>query len=352
MDYYKFSKQKHSPLSQEDLAHLSGTQKAALLLVALGKEHASEVIKYLPQGDLDKIFAEVARIDHLTPHEKELILNNFLQEIQQNNLDYVHGDSFARDILNRIYGEDKADEMLKKLSDQDTQKIFTPIEKVDPDTLATLLKTEHPQIITLVLSQLKPHFSAKIIAMLPDILRPDIVQRLAKMQKFDAASIAKAGNLIHTKIEQHIQKDRYLQAGGVEKVVDIFRNLPMHSEKNIIDNLDKHAPELAAQIKEKLVTFELIIELSNREMRILMERIPDDEVVAKSLKGAGDELRRHILSNVSRNRAKDIIRIMEESGAVRVSEIEEARMEIIQIARRLDREGYIILRKDKDEWIS
>lgn len=344
MEYYKFNRE------NKDYESSAGVRKAALLLIALGQERAAEIIKFLPQEEIDKIFLEVSRIKSLDAGDRQEIIEVFLQDIREGKHETIYGDQFARDLLEKVYGNEKAEKIIKKISEKDAKKVFQGIEKIDPETLVNLLKHEHPQIITLILSQTKPTVSARLLSYLPEDLRVEVTMRLAKMQKYDSETILKAANLLNQKIDQYIEKDSYMNAGGVPKVVDILKNLNGFDEKSILENLEKNAPDIAADIKSKLLTFELLIDLNNQEMRLLLDRI-EDEQIALALKGAPEDIKSHVMSNMSRNRARDIQYFIEENTPVRILEIETARQEILEQAKRLDRQGNIILRKEKDEWV-
>ncbi len=328
-----------------------GTKKAALLLVALGPEQAAEVIRYLPEQYTEKIMEEVSQIKGLKQDEQEKILEDFFYDLSQNEFQSQGGERFAEDILTKAFGPDKASAILQKFAEQDQSHLIRRLEETDTSILSTLLQEEHPQIVTFIMASLTPGKSAKLMQSLPVNMRAEVAKRVAKMDKMAPEALKNFLRKFTGKIEQEEKNHHTQQAGGLESLVQILSHGDSQMEKHLLDEFDKDDPEFAQDLRNRLVTFEILLDLSNHEIRLIMDRIPEDRTLVLALKGADEAIKRHILSNVSRNRARNIHDELSLTGPLPLSDIENARQKVLQIAKRLDNEGYIILRKSQDEWI-
>lgn len=350
MELYSFDPKKDK-FTPSDSGDLSGARRAALLLVALGKESAAEVIKHLDEPLLETISQEIGKIGHLSLKEQERILNTFFDELKKGKFRPESGTAFAKDLLDRAFGEKKANEILDRYNKIDSRQYFKNIENTDPEILTKFLAEEHPQIICIILANLKPKVAAEILQNLPDEIRPQVTLRLAKMEKTSPQDVNRIALLFDKKIREYLSDNNFQKIDGFERAVNILNQVDSFTERHILEEMETDNPLLAEKIKDKLVTFELLKGLSNHEMRLLLDRLDSDTIIVFALKGASDDLKRHFLSNVSRNRARDILNSWDNPGKVTTKQIQEARDEILHAAKVLDKKGQVVLRKYKEKWV-
>ena len=331
---------------------MTGPERAAALLVALGPDIASDIIKYLDEKSVDRITAEIAKIQTLSVVEKEDLVGEFLIDLRKSSRNISGGEGKAREILVQAFGEDKAVDVLKKFNEKDISKAFEFLEDIDTGILASFLKDEYPQIIAVVLSHLPSARSGEILKSLDKDTAKNVAIRMAKMDRVSPDAIAGVAKGIRIKYEKFMkEQDGSSTAGGMESLLNIMSHLKGSEEKKLMDNLDKEVPILSESLRKKIFTFENIVNLANSEMRVLIDEINDDDLIARSLKGAGDEIRFKFLRNMSRNRATDIINDMKIMGPIRLSEVEESRDEIVNIMRTLHDNGIIHLTREEEPYV-
>ncbi len=335
----------------KSIFEMTGPEKAASLLIALGPDIASEIIKYLDEESIKKVTEEIAKIDQLNAKDKEDLIGEFLIDLRKKRRTLYGGDNVAKDILVAALGEGKAREVIDKLTRKDLEKGFDFLREIDSEILVSFLQNEHPQTITVTLAHLPSAKSAEILKSLAPITAKEVAKRLAKMDKTSPDAVIEIARIIRKKYEKLKESGKYEIAGGVDTLVSILNHMSGEQEKMIMDHINNAIPTIAKEIKDKIYTFDNILNLSNEEIRILIDDINDDRLIAKALKGAGDDIRFRFLRNMSRNRATDILTDIDSMGPLRLSEIQDARDEIISIMRQLHDYGVISIRKEREKYI-
>ncbi|MBE7411186.1 MAG: flagellar motor switch protein FliG [Leptospiraceae bacterium] len=329
----------------------SGSKKAALLLLSLKKEEAAKVLSHLDDKMIEEVVVEMSKIRSVSKVEKESILAEFQFEISRISGELVGGIEKAREILtySRL-GESKAEEIIGKISKKDIEKDFDFFNSVDHIVLSSLLAHEAPQTIAVTLSFLQPKVAALVLKNFPEDLQAKIAMKLAITSKTHPDAISEIAKTLKKKYEAR-DKSELSEAGGAQSLANILNHMDKNLEDKILRDLTENSPELAGQVREKLYSFEDIFNLDNKEMRILINRIGNNELFALALRGAGDELKKHFFGAMSQNRAYDIVEEMESKGRVTLREIQEARNSILFTARNLEEENLIIIKKGKEEYI-
>jgi flagellar motor switch protein FliG len=335
----------------KSIFEMTGPEKAASLLIALGPDIASEIIKYLDEESIKKVTEEIAKIDQLNVKDKEDLIGEFLIDLRKKRGTLYGGDNVARDILVAALGENKAREVIDKLTRKDLEKGFDFLREIDSEILVSFLQNEHPQTITVTLAHLPSAKSAEILKSLAPVTAKEVAKRIAKMDKTSPDAVIEIARVIRKKYEKLKESGKYEIAGGVDTLVSILNHMSGEQEKMIMDHINHAIPTIAKEIKDRIYTFDNVLYLSNEEIRILIDEINDDLLIAKALKGAGDDIRFRFLRNMSRNRATDILTDMDSMGPLRLSEIQDARDEIISIMRQLHDYGVISLRKEREKYI-
>ncbi len=328
----------------KDVFDMSGVERAAALLVAMGPKVASEIMKHLDDASIEKITTEIAKIDRLSPSEREELIGEFLIDLRKEKRRLRGGEGTAREILTKSFGDGKADQILSKFTNIDVDKEFSNLNEIDDQALVSFLKDEHPQTIAVAMSFLAAEKSAAIMSALDRDRAKEVALRMARMDKVMPEAVAGIVKTIKKKYQEYQKKNQGLTAGGLDTLIEILQHMPGEEERKIIEDLEIAMPNVSSQITEKIFTFDNVVNLTNQEIRVLIDAIGDDALIARSLKGAGDEIRFKFLRNMSQNRATDILKDMEVMGVVRLTEVEDCRKKIEGIMRTLDDNGVINLR--------
>ena len=325
-------------------------QKAAKILLALGQDNAAQILQFFDNDTIEKVLAEVVQIDGLDEKEKAAVLKDFQDELKAHAGTLSGGKEEAKKLLISALGASRASKFITKLDYISDRERFREIENYSPENVARVLNEELPQTISVVLAHIRPKFAAKILIKIEDAVRAQVAGRLAKMNKLHPEVVNATFHTILSRLEKLDDED-YEVAGGEAALTEILNHMDVYTEEKILNAIDEDDPDMAARIKENLVVFEDFIDLTPREIRKIVDSVPDIQVWAKALKGAGRDLTRHILSGLSINRSSDIVEEMKLIGGVTLADIDDARKILLNAANELDQMKKIILRKDKEEMI-
>lgn len=333
------------------LGEMTGIEKAAALMVALGPDVASEVFRHLDEASVRKLAAEIAKIDRLSALDKEDLIGQFMLDLKKSRGASYGGENVARDLLVAAFGEEKSKEIFNNLSKKDLEKGFEFLNDVDSEVLVSFLQEEHPQTITVTLAHIPPKKAADVLKALDSETAKEVARRMARMEKTAPEAVVEIARVLRRKYEKYKMGPGMETTGGVDTLVSILNYMSGDQEKSLMDYFDGAIPDVAREIRDRIFTFEHVANLENREMRVLIDEIDDDRTIARALKGAGDAIRVKFFRNMSRNRATDILADIDTLGPVRVSEIQSARDMIVGVMKGLNDQGTITIRKEKEEFI-
>jgi flagellar motor switch protein FliG len=334
------------------LEEMSGAERAAALLVAMGPDIAAEIMKHLDDDSIKKISTEIAKIRTLDSTEKEDLIGEFLLDLRRTRKIVQGGENVARDILVAAFGEEKAAGVLKKLTKQNLEKGFDFLKEIDSGVLVSFLSNEQSQTIAVTLAHLPSSKAAEILKLLAPFQAKEVAKRLARMEKTSPEAVIEIARVIRKKYEDLKAPEKAFEvSGGVDALVDILGHLSYDQENRLMQYFDKTMPGISQEIRGRIFTFDNIANLTNQEMRILVDEIGDDYTIARAIKGAGDEIRFKFLRNMSRNRATDILSESEAMGPLRMSDISESRDVIVEVMRRLNERGDIVVRKEREKFV-
>lgn len=332
------------------MEEVTGIKKAAILMISLGPETSAEIMKMLPDSYIQKISYEIANIDYVKPEERESIIDEFIDMTQAREYILDGGIDYAKDLLNKALGPQRAKEVIDMLNQiQLREKPFDIARKADTAQLTTLLLSEHPQTVALILSYIQPEKAANVLAEFPEEEQVEIAERIGTMSGTTPAIIDRIEKVIESKFSSYIENDTET-VGGVHTLVEILNVVGRSTEKTIVDELEKTQPELADEIKASLFTFEDIVTLSNGDVQKVLRDVEHDDLVM-ALKGVSESLREFIFGNVSRRAAESLREDIEFLGPARLSVVEEAQQKIVGIIRRLDDQGEIYIRRGEQDAI-
>lgn len=325
-----------------------GARKAALLLLSLGKEEAAKVMSHLDDRMIEEVIQEMSQIRSVSKIEKEKILYEFRETV--NGLRGQGGPETARELLSRTVGTERAEQIFKKIEKKDVQNDFEFLNDIEPKFVYSLLSGEAPQTIAVTLAYIHPKKAADVLRLFPQADQSKIALKLASTSKSHPEAVIEIAKALKKRYESR-DRSELPEAGGAQSLANILNHMDKDIEDSILKNITEEAPEVAHQVKDMLYSFEDILKLENREMRTLLTRLNGNELLTIALRGAGDEMKRHFFSAMSQNRASDIIEEMEQRGKVTLREINQARNEVLKIARKLEELGLVVLKKRKDEFI-
>ncbi|OHD68725.1 MAG: flagellar motor switch protein FliG [Spirochaetes bacterium RBG_16_49_21] len=308
-------------------------------------------MKHLDEESIEKLTQEIAKIEKLTSQGREELIGEFLIDLKKEKRRLKGGEGAAKEILTKTFGKEKAERILEKLSPIDVDKEFTSLAEIGDEALVSFLKDEHPQTIAVALSFLPPEKSAAILKALGPETVKEVVLRMAKMDKVMPDAVAGIVKTIKKRYKEYQKKSQGLSAGGLDTLTDILRHMDPENERKIMRDLEINLPEVSRQIQEKTFAFENIVYLTNNEIRIIIDEIRDDRLIAMALKGSGDDVRFKFLRNMSQNRATDVLMDMDAMGSVRLSEVEDCRRQIVSIMKSLDENGVISLKRGDDIYV-
>ncbi len=320
---------------------LTGVQKAAVLLIALGPEKSSAIFKHLKEEEIEELTLEIANTRTITPQMKEEVIEEFYQICLAQQYIAEGGINYAREVLEKSFGSDRARDVIGKLTASLQVKPFEFVRKTDAAQLLNFIQDEHPQTIALILSYLSPAQSALIISALPPDRQADVAKRIAVMDRTSPDVIKEVEKVLESKLSSLVNQD-YTIIGGVDAVVDILNTVDRGTEKHIMETLEIEEPELADEIRKKMFVFEDILLLDDRAIQRVLRDV-DNGDLAIALKGSNEEVQNAIFNNLSKRLAVMIKEDMEFMGPVRMKDVEEAQQKIVNIIRKLEDSAEIVI---------
>ena len=319
----------------------NGIQKAAILLIALGPEKSASIFKHLKEDEIEELTLEIANTRSVSPQTKESVLNEFYQVCLAQQYIAEGGIGYAKELLDKALGSDKAQEVITKLTASLQVRPFEFVRKTDPSQVLNFIQDEHPQTIAMILSYLSPAQSAMILGALTPEKQADVVKRIAKMDRTSPDVIKEVERVLERKLSSLINQD-YTIVGGVDAIVGILNTVDRGTEKHIMESLEIEEPELADEIRKKMFVFEDILLLDDRAIQRVLRDV-DNNDLAVALKGANEEVQNVIFKNLSKRLAAMIREDMEFMGPVRMKDVEEAQQKIVGIIRKLEDSAEIVI---------
>jgi flagellar motor switch protein FliG len=319
----------------------SGKEKAAMLCVALGPEIASEIFKYLKDEEMEELTLEIANLRFVNAENKEKVIQEFYEICLAQEFIAEGGISYAKTILEKALGPEKAIDVLNRLTVSLQVKPFDFVRKADPSQLLNFIQNEHPQTIALILAYLKPAQSAAVLSSLPVERQADVARRIAKMDRTSPEVIKEVERILEKKLSSLVNQD-FTVIGGVPQIVEILNNVDRGTERHIMEALEIDDTELAEDIKKRMFVFEDILLLDNRSIQRFLREV-ENSMLALALKMATEELKEAMFKNVSKRMGDTIKEDMEFMGPVRIKDVEDAQQGIVNIIRKLEEAGEIII---------
>ena len=325
-------------------ANLPGLRKAAVLLVAVGEDLAKEILRALPEVDVQRLTEELADLRGITPELSAEILEEFWELLETQNFMIHGGLDYASRLLMETFGKERADDllMLVRRSQEAAQGNLAKLQRTDPQQLGKLLDQEHPQTIALVLAHLDPRRASLVLDNLSEDHKVVSIQRLAEMRQFSPEMAQKVAHILHRRLES-VGDTARKSYSGFKAVADLLNRLNAEESKKILETIEDAEPELALSIRNLMFTFEDLVTVPPATIREIVSGV-DKRQLALALRGANDELRAQIFKSMSSRAVEMLKEDMEVLGPVRSREVAQAQQEILNLARRLETEGKVVLK--------
>ena len=319
----------------------TGIQQAAILLIALGPERSADIFKHLKEDEIEELTLEIANTRSVSPQVKEDVLNEFYQICLAQQYIAEGGIGYAKELLDKALGEDRAKEVITKLTASLQVRPFEFVRKTDPSQLLNFIQDEHPQTIAMILSYLTSAQAALVIGALPPEKQADVAKRIAMMDRTSPDVIKEVERVLEKKLSSLVNQD-YTIVGGVDAIVNILNTVDRTTEKHIMESLEIEEPELADEIRKKMFVFEDILLLDDRAIQRVLRDV-DNADLGVALKAANEEVQNVIFKNLSKRLAAMIKEDMEFMGPVRMKDVEEAQQKVVSVIRKLEDSGEIVI---------
>lgn len=319
----------------------SGKQKAAILLISLGSEKSAKIFSHLQEDEIEELTLEIANMQRVSNEEKEEILEEFYGICLAQDFISEGGISYAKDVLEKAMGSQKALEIINKLTASLQVRPFDFVRRTDASQLLNFIQNEHPQTLALILSYLNPSQAASILSALPQEKQADVAQRIAIMDRTSPEIIKEVEQVLERKLSSMMTQD-YASTGGIQAIVEILLSVDRGTEKFIMETLEIQKADLAEEIRKRMFVFEDIVNLDSVSIQRFIREI-DNSDLSVALKASTDEVKEVIYANMSKRMAEMLAEDMEFMGPVRLRDVEEAQQKIVNVIRKLEEAGEIII---------
>jgi flagellar motor switch protein FliG len=324
-----------------------GIFKGAVLMLALGEEEAAEVMKYLGPREVQKLGAAMSTMKSVASEQLEAVLEEFRTETEQNTSFGLDSDEYIRNVMTMALGEDKASSLLNRILGTRDASGIESLKWMDAQSVADLVRNEHPQIIATILVHLERYHACEVLTYFTERLRNDVVLRIATLDGIQPTALRELNEVL-TKLLSGNEGLKKKPIGGVRAAAEILNFLSGEIETSVMDNLKNYDNDMAQKIMDEMFVFDNIIDIDDRGIQVLLREVQSESLIV-ALKGANQELREKIFKNMSQRAAEMMREDLEAKGPVRLSEVEAQQKEILQIVRRLADEGQIMLGAKGDD---
>jgi flagellar motor switch protein FliG len=318
---------------------MDGVRKSAILLLSLEKPLAAEVLSQMTREQVEKVTLEIAKMEDVTREQQESVLNEFSELFKEQTPIERGGLHFANELLEQSLGKDGAGQILETVKQSMNAVPFGFLQKAGAESLLTFISEEHPQTIALIMSHLPANLSAEVLSGLPSNKQLEVIRRIATMEQTSPEVISDIERTLQSRMT-NLFNQQAEATGGVSAVAQILNVTDRMTNKGILESLEQQDAELADEIRRLMFVFDDLLKLDNKSIQVLLKEV-DNNQWAVALKGASDEIRQKIFSNLSQRAAETLKEEMEYLGPVRVSDVEAMQQQIVDTVRRLEDSGQI-----------
>ena len=328
---------------------MSGTERAALLLMTLGEQEAAEVLKYMEANEVHQLGTAMATLKSVSRNDADQILDFFILDVEDQTALGMDTENYVRKLLGNAFGAAKADAFIERIVSGDDAKGLDALKWMTSREVVDIIQDEHPQIIAIVLAYLDSGHAAEVIEKLPEEMRADIVMRVARLTDIQQSALAEIENLIASK-SADASRGGTRKVGGDKVAAAIVNALKPARGELLLGQIKERNEELSERIAEMMFVFETLLEVDDRGIQALLREVPNDLLVV-ALKGCDPEISDKILGNMSKRAATLLREDMDAKGPIKLSEVEQSQKEILDVARRLADAGEINLGQGGEEYV-
>lgn len=328
---------------------MSGTERAALLLMTLGEREAAEVLKYMGANEVQQLGTAMATLKNVTREEAGNVLDVFITDVEDQTAFGVNTESYVRKLLGNAFGDSKADAFLDRILIGDDAQGLDALKWMSSQDVVNIVEEEHPQIIAIVIAYLDSAQAAEVIELLPEEVRSDIVMRIARLSDVQQSALAEIENLIASKSAQ-TGRSGTRKVGGDKVAAEIINSLKPERGEALLGEIKEKNEELSVRIEEMMFVFETLLKVDDRGIQALLREVSNDLLVV-ALKGCDPDISGKILGNMSKRAGTLLREDMEAKGPIKLSDVETAQKEILDVARRLADAGDIDLGQGGEEYV-
>ncbi len=329
---------------------LTGAQKAAVFLLQMGKERSAKVLRSMREAEVAEIMSEVARLRAVDETVVDEVMGEFRTQASTKMAITGGGLGMARDLLEETLGEQKAAEILDRVTASMVEMPFKFLRKADPRQVLSFISDEHPQTIALVLAYMTPDHAAMVMSGLSEDLQRDVAHRLAVMDRTSPDVVQHVEQMLERKLSSVLQPTELSAVGGVQSLVDILNRSDRGTERLILEGLERSDADLADEVRQRMFVFEDIGSLDDRSVQLVLRQV-DAKELAVALKGVRSEVRGVIMRNMSERAAANLSEEIDMLGPVRLKTVEESQGAIVRVVRALEESGQIVLTRSSEEFV-
>lgn len=330
------------------MPRLTGAQKSAILLITMGADLSAKILKHnFPDEEIEVITQQISMLDNVAKEVQLGVIDEFRQLTQARDMVMRGGVKYAKEMLEKALGQQKASEILDKVSVSIQKVPFNNLRRTDPKHILNFIKDEHPQTIALILTHLHPEQASLILSSLSPEKQSDIARRVAILERISPEVVKEVESVLDRKLSM-VMENHDQSVGGLKTLVNILNRVDRSTEKTILEELEYSDPALADEIRKLMFVFEDIIKLHDTAIQRILREV-DTKELARAMRGANEDVAERIYKNMSK-RAADMLRDeIQFMGPIRLREVEEAQQKIVQIIRRLDETGEIIIARGGED---
>ncbi len=320
---------------------MTSTQRAAVLMLLLGEDQAADIIKYLNPKEVQALGAAMVAAAELSQEAVNVVLDEFVELLKKQTSLSLGNSDYVENVMKKALGDSKAASVLNRIMPNQASKGLDILSWMDARSIAEMIRTEHPQVVAIILSLLEANVAADVLIYLPPEIRSEVIQRVASLDTVQPSAMAELENIMLSQFAK-TATSKSSSFGGIEAAAKIMNMTKTGLEAEIMNGLAELDPDIMLKIQDNMFTFENLATVDNKGIQVLMRNVEPDQLMV-ALKGAGDEVKQRFLDNMSERARGMFVDDMEAKGPVRMADVEDAQKKIMRLARKLSDSGELIL---------
>jgi flagellar motor switch protein FliG len=318
-----------------------GVERAAILLMALGEQAASSILKHMSPKEVQRVGTAMASLNNVSTSQVESVMSDFVRTVESQTALGIGAEEYIRNVMVTALGEDKAGSLMDRILTGATTKGLEALKWMDPKAVAEIIRLEHPQIIAIVLSYLESDQSAEVLSLLPERMRADLLMRIASLDGIHPSALKELDEILEKQFSGN-SNVKSSTVGGTRTAANILNLIDASKGSQIMDTIKESDADLGQKIEDLMFIFDNLVEVEDRGIQSLLREVSSESLIL-ALKGSDEPIREKIFKNMSKRAAEMLREDLEAKGPVKLSEVEAAQKEILAIARRMAEAGEIVL---------